>query len=69
MLHSSPGFLAAYAAAIVHRNPFFRFYQQNKPSASRVMFRQASNHCKRVLQAANLRVLIKQKSLSLPKKT
>ena len=68
MLHSSPGFLAAYAAAIVHRNHFFRFYQQNKPSASRVMFRQASNNCKRVLQAANLLVLIKQKSLSLPKK-
>ena len=46
---SSPWFPAACAAAIVHRNHFFRLYQQNK---SKVKFRQASNHCKRVLEYA-----------------
>ena len=30
--HSSPWFLAACAAAIVHRNHFFRLYRQNKSS-------------------------------------
>ena len=52
--HSSRGFLAAFAAAIVHRNHFFCFYQQNKSSESKVKFRQASNRCKRVLEAAKL---------------
>ena len=49
--HSSPWFSAACAAAIVHRNYFFRLYQQNKSSESRVKFRQSSNRCKRVLEA------------------
>ena len=52
--HSSPWFLAAFDAAIVHRNHFFRLYQQNKSSESRVKFRQASNRCKRVLEAVKL---------------
>ena len=52
--HSSPWFSAACAAAIVHRNHFFRLYQQNRSSESKVKFRQASNHCKRVLEAAKL---------------
>ena len=52
--HSSPWFSAACAAAIVHRNHFFRLYQQNKSSESKVKFRQASNHCKRVLEAVKL---------------
>ena len=43
--HSSPWFSAAGAAAIVHRNHFFRLYQQNKSSESKVNFRQASNRC------------------------
>ena len=63
--HSSPWFSAACAAAIVHRNHFFRLYQQNKSSESKVKFRQASNRCKRVFEAANLHVLLKQKSPSL----
>ena len=42
------------AAAIVHRNHFFRMYQKDKSSKSKVKFRQASNRCKRVLQAAKL---------------
>ena len=45
-------FLAASTAAIVHRNHFFHLYQQNKSSESKVKFRQASNCCKRVLEAA-----------------
>ena len=44
--HSSPWFSAACAAAIIH--------QQSKYSESKVKFRQASNHCKRVLEAAKL---------------
>ena len=40
--HSSPWFSAACAAAIVHRNHFFRLYQKDK-SDSKVKFRQASN--------------------------
>ena len=50
--HSSPRFSAACAAAIVHRNHFFRLYQQNKSSEPKVKFRQASNRCKRVIDAA-----------------
>ena len=52
--HSSPWFSAACAAAIVHRNHFFRLYQKDKSSDSKVKFRQASNCYKRVLEAAKL---------------
>ena len=52
--HSSPWFSAACAAAIVHRNHFFRWYQREKSSDSKVKFRQASNRCERVLEAAKL---------------
>ena len=51
---SSPWFSAACAAAIVHRNHFFRLYQHNKSSESKVKFRQASNRCKRVLEATKI---------------
>ena len=44
----------ASAAAMVHRNHFFRLYQKDKSSESKVKFRQASNRCKRVLEAAKL---------------
>ena len=60
-LHSSPWFSAACAAAIVHRNHFFRFYQQNKSSESKAKFRQASNRCKRVAEAAKLAYATKTK--------
>ena len=43
--HSSPWFSAACTATIVHRNHFF---------CCKVQFRQASNHCKRVLEATKL---------------
>ena len=59
--HSSPWFSAAGAAAIVHRNNFFRLHQQNKSSASKAKFRQASNCCKRVLEAVNLAYATKAK--------
>ena len=59
--HSSPWFSAACAAAIVHRNHFFRFYQQSKSSESNVKFKQASNGCKRVLEAAKLAYANKSK--------
>ena len=52
--HASPWFSASCAAAIVHRNHFFRLYQQDKSSDSKIKFRQASNRCKRVLEAARL---------------
>ena len=59
--HSSPWFSAAYTAAIVHRNHFFRLHQQTKSSESKVKFRQASNRCKRVLEAAKLTYATKTK--------
>ena len=52
--YSSQWFSAACAAAIVHRNRFFHLYQREKSSDSKVKFRQASNRCKRVLEAAKL---------------
>ena len=60
--HSSPWFSAACAAAIVHRfNHFFCLYQQNISSDSKVKFRQASNHSKRVLEVAKLAYTTKTK--------
>ena len=52
--HSSPWFSAACVAAIVHRNHFIHLYQKDKSSESKVKFRQVSNRCKRVLEAAKL---------------
>ena len=60
-LNSSPWFSAACAAAIVHTKHFFRFFQQNKSSESKVKFRQASNRCKRVLEVAKLAYATKTK--------
>ena len=56
--HSSPWFLATCAAAIVHKNHFFCWYQREKSSDSNVKFRQANNRCKRVLEAAKLATCI-----------
>ena len=52
--HSAPWFSASCAAAIVHRNHYFRLHQKDKSSDSKVKFRGASNRCKRVLKAAKL---------------
>ena len=59
--HSFPWLSAACAAAIVHRNHFFHLYQRDKSSESKVKFRQASNPCKRVLEAAKLAYANKMK--------
>ena len=66
--HSSPWFSAACTAAVVHRNHFFRLYQQNKSSESKVKFRQASNRCKRVLEAAKLAYATKTKESIISQK-
>ena len=66
--HSSPWLSAACAAAIVHRNHFFRLYQQNKSSESKVKFRQASNRCKGVLEAAKLAYATKTKESIISQK-
>ena len=52
--HSSPWFSAFCAVAMVYRNHFFCLYQKDKSSGSKVKFRQASNGCKRVFEAAKL---------------
>ena len=66
--HPSPWFSAACAAAIVHRNHFIHFYQKNKSSESKVKFRQASNHWKRVLEAIKLAYANKTKESITPQK-
>ena len=66
--HSSPWFSASCAAAIVHRNHFFRLYQQNKSSDSKEKFRQASNRCKSVLEAAKLAYVNKTKKSNTSQK-
>ena len=55
------GFQQLVLLAIVHRNHFFRLYQQNKSSESKAKFRQASNRCKRVFEAAKLAYATKTK--------
>ena len=55
--HSSPWFSGAFTAAIIHRNHFFCLYQQNKFSKFKVKFR----------KLPNFHMLMKQKSLSLPR--
>ena len=43
--HPFPWFSAASAAAVFHRNHFFRLYQQDKSSESKVKFRKVSSRC------------------------
>ena len=52
--HSSPWFSAAFATAKVYRNSSFHLYLQNKSSESNEKFRQASNCCEGVPEAAKL---------------
>ena len=58
--HSSPWFSAACAAAIVHRNYFFRLYQKDKSSDSKIKFRRLEIVAKGFLKLPNLHMLIKQ---------
>ena len=66
--HSSLWFSAACPAAIVHRNHFFHLHQKDKSSDSKVKFRQASNRCKRVLEAATLAYANKTKESIISQK-
>ena len=50
--YSSPWFSAACVRSL--QKSLLCLYQQNKSFESKVKFRQASNHCKRVLEAAKL---------------
>ena len=66
--HSSPWLSPACAAAIVHRNCFVCLYQQNKSSESKVKFKQASNHCKMVIEATKLAYANKTKESTTSQK-
>ena len=50
--HLSLWFSVALAALIAHGYVSFHMYQNNKYSASKAKFRQASNHFKKILKAA-----------------
>ena len=54
--HSPPWFSAACAAAIVHRSHFFHVQKGEKSSDCKVKFNQASNRCKKVVEAAKLAI-------------
>ena len=63
--HTSSWFSADCAAAIVNKNHFFHLCQEDKSSGSKVKFRQASNCCRRVLEAAKLACANKTKESKL----
>ena len=65
--HSCPWFSAACAAAIVHRNHFFRLYQREKSSDSKVKLDRLEIIAKGFLKLPNLLMLIKQKIPLLPR--
>ena len=61
--HSSPWFSAAFAAAMIHRNKFFRLHQENQSKPRDRLVTVA----KGFLKLPNLHMLIKQKNSSLPR--
>ena len=61
-------FSAAYVAAIIYRNHFFHLYQKDKSSDYKVKFRQASNRCKRALEATKLAYTNKTKDSTTSQK-
>ena len=50
--NSQPWFTPECAAAIAHRNHFFHLYHQNRTDETKAEFKNARNHCKRVLRNA-----------------
>ena len=64
--HSSPWFSATCGVTIVHRSHFFRFYKKDKSSDSKVKFRLVIA-AKKFVMLPILHMLIKQKSLLLPR--
>ena len=67
--HLCPWFSPVCATAIAHRNYFFCLYQQNKSSAFKRKFRQASSCCKRFLEADKLAYANKTKESILSQKS
>ena len=65
--HPPLWFSGACAAIIAHRNHFFFLYQHNKSAESKVKSRQASNHCKQVLEAAKLAYANKTECITFEK--
>ena len=53
---------------IAHRNHFFHLYQKDKSSASKVKSSQASNRCKRVVEAAKFAYANKTKDSTTSQK-
>ena len=68
MPYLSSWFSAACAAAVVHRNHLFHLQQKDKPSESKVKFRQASNRYKRLLEAAKFAYANKTKESTTSQK-
>ena len=50
--HSTPWFSPACAAAIAHRNHFYKVFQREKSADSKRRFRHAANECKRAIDSA-----------------
>ena len=65
--HTSPCFLAACAAALVHINHFFRLHQKDKSSEYKVSCYRLVIAAKGFLKLPNLHMLIEQKSPSFPR--
>ena len=59
---------SSLCCCLVHRNHFFHLYQHNKSSESKAKFRPASNHCKKVLEAAKLAYATKTKESTTSQK-
>ena len=60
---SQPWFTPGCAAAIAHRNHYFRLYNANRCPETRAAFRQSSNRCSRILREAkeSYKSAVKQK--------
>ena len=50
--HSTPWFSPACAAAIAHRNHYYKVFQREQSADSKRQFRQAANQCKRIIESA-----------------
>ena len=50
--HPTSWFSLSCTAAIEHRNKFFHLFKRNKLVGWKASFRQANNHCKRVIESA-----------------
>ena len=69
MTPNTETFHAVCATVELIESTFFRLYQYNKSSESKVKFRQASNYYKRVVKAAKLTYANKTKESVTSQKT